>query len=154
MPMRVIVPAVALALLAVVPAGAQDAETIIVTQDQAKILRIAAPAATIIIGNPSIADATMQDAQTLVITGRAAGTTNFIVLDAAGEPIAEQLVAVEGPTDNNVSVFRGPQRFSYNCVPNCQPHVVPGDNMDYFTIVNGQNTTRTSTASGSATAVQ
>jgi hypothetical protein len=138
------------AVVTAAPAVAAELDTLVISQDQAKILRIAAPAATIIIGNPSIADATMQDSQTLVITGRSSGTTNFIVLDSGGEPIAEQLISVEGPSDNNISVYRGPQRFSYNCAPNCQPNVVPGDNPDYFATVTGQNASRTSTAAGNA----
>jgi hypothetical protein len=126
------------------------ADSVSVMLDQARLLRLPDRVSTIIIGNPSIADATMQDSQTLVITGRSSGTTNFIVLDSGGEPIAEQLISVEGPSDNNISVYRGPQRFSYNCAPNCQPNVVPGDNPDYFATVTGQNASRTSTAAGNA----
>jgi hypothetical protein len=153
MGMRVILSA-ALATIALMalPANAMDEGTFVVTQDQAKILRIAAPAATVIIGNPAIADATMQDSQTLVITGRSSGTTNLIVLDEVGEPIAEHMISVEGPMANNISVYRGNQRFSFNCSPNCQPNVVPGDNEDHFKIITEQNAVRTGSASGSATA--
>ena len=40
----------------------------------ARILRISAPAATVIIGNPGVADVTIQDPQTLVLTGKSYGT--------------------------------------------------------------------------------
>jgi hypothetical protein len=154
MRMRVFISAVVLTMampaVAVAPASAMEPSTFVVTQDQAKLLRIAAPAATIIIGNPAIADATMQDNQTLVITGRSSGTTNLIILDDLGEPIAEQLISVEGPGAHNVSLFRGPQRFSFNCVPNCQPNLVPGDNEAHFKLITDQNAARTGSASGSA----
>jgi hypothetical protein len=141
-----------LGILAAASAAAAADEAVVVTQDQAKILRIAAPAATVIIGNPAIADATMQDAQTLVITGKASGTTNLIVLDDQGEAIAEQLVSVTGPGGFAVSVYRGRNRYSYSCAPECQPNVVPGDsNEDWFKVVTDQNTVRTGSAAGSAT---
>lgn len=62
--------------------------------NMARILRINAPASTVIIGNPAIADVTIQDPQTLVLTGKAYGTTNLIVLDNRGSPIADTMVEV------------------------------------------------------------
>jgi hypothetical protein len=150
MTFRALIPAFLMVAMATAPALAVEPPVFVVTQDQAKILRIAAPASTVIIGNPAIADATLQDSQTLVITGRSSGTTNLIILDETGEPIEEQLIAVEGPVANAVSVFRGTQRFSLNCAPTCQPNVVPGDNEDYFKLVTDQNAIRTGSAQGTA----
>jgi Flp pilus assembly secretin CpaC len=132
------------------PGPASAFETILVTQDQARVLRIAGPAATIIIGNPAIADATMHNSSTLVITGRTSGSTNLIVLDVAGETVAEHLISVEGPVAHTVSLFRGAQRFSLSCAPTCQPNVVPGDSVDYFKAIAEQNAIRTGFATGTA----
>ena len=82
---------VAAALAGSVPAGpalAADAP-ISVTIDRAKVMRISRPADVVIIGNPAIADATIQDSQTLIITGRSYGTTNLIVLDSTGKALVE-----------------------------------------------------------------
>ena len=49
--------------------------------NMARILRISAPAATVIIGNPGVADVTIQDPQTLILTGKSYGQTNLIVLE-------------------------------------------------------------------------
>ena len=38
--------------------------------NQAKIVKLARPADTIVIGNPAIADASVQDASTIVLTAR------------------------------------------------------------------------------------
>lgn len=142
------------AMVAASPVGAtesgMDPEMVMVTLDQAKVLRIAAPAATIIIGNPSIADATMQDSQTLILTGKTYGTTNMIVLDSEGEPISEMQLTVEAPSINQVSVFRGAQRFSLSCNPVCQPSVVPGDAEAYFGSAVSQPATRAAAAAGPA----
>jgi Flp pilus assembly protein, secretin CpaC len=120
-----------LALLTV-PAAAE--EPVVVNIDEAKVMRIAAPASTVIIGNPSIADATMQDTQTLVITGRGYGTTNFIVLDADGQPITDAQIRVEGADSNIVTVFRrgAGGRATYSCGAVCEPVVMVGDNGETY----------------------
>ncbi|MBH0238457.1 pilus assembly protein N-terminal domain-containing protein [Methylobrevis albus] len=112
------------------PAAADD--TVVVNIDQAKVMHISAPAQTVIIGNPSIADATMQDSQTLVITGRGYGTTNFIVLGTDGTPVADAQVRVEGEETNLVTVFRQGQgnRASLSCGNTCEPMLRAGDNVD------------------------
>lgn len=137
------------AALATAVGGTASADQIPVMLDQAKIVRMAAPAGTVIIGNPAIADATLQDAQTLVITGRAYGTTNLLVLDAAGEPIADDQLVVQAPT-GTVTVYRGASRASLSCSPVCQPTLVPGDAPDFFTAAQSQAAARAGNASGQA----
>lgn len=129
-------------------------ETVTVVMDQAKVFRIAAPASTIIIGNPAIADATMQDAQTMVITGRTYGTTNLIVLDSEGETITDAQIVVEGPKLNRVTVYRATTRFSYSCTDSCEASVVPGDQNDFFSNIQAQAGARSGAASGQAAQAQ
>lgn len=90
--------------------GPATTENVMVEMDHAKIFRIAAPAGTIIIGNPGVADATLQDTQTLIITGHSFGETNLIVLDGRGETISEARIRVVAPEAGLVSVYRGPKR--------------------------------------------
>jgi hypothetical protein len=134
-------------VLAAAPALAD--ERVVVTLDQAKIMRIAAPAGTIIIGNPSIADATLQDSQTLVITGRGYGSTNLIILDEAGEPVADTQVVVQAPVDT-VTVYRSRFRFTYSCPTNCSPALAPGDDETFFSGINSQHALHNETGSGQA----
>src|ERR1019366_2351496 len=61
------------AVLVAVPARAD----ITVGVDRAQVLRVSRPADVFIVGNPAIADATVQDSQTLVITGKSFGSTNI-----------------------------------------------------------------------------
>lgn len=129
----------ALALLAAAlaqPVAAKD--PISVTIDRAKVMRISAPAATVVIGNPAIADATIQDRQTLVLTGRITGVTNLVILDAKGELVADELVRVEKPDLGVVTVHRGAGRQTYSCNPACSPMVDPGDTADFFGIATSQ----------------
>jgi Flp pilus assembly secretin CpaC len=119
-------------------ASAAATEPISVIVDRAKVLHISQPADVVIIGNPAIADATIQDSQTLIITGRSFGTTNLIVLDKQGQSIADTLVTVEPSNDQVVTVYRRASRQTLSCTPECSPVMTLGDNPSSFDAVNTQ----------------
>ena len=64
----------AIALVALVPAA--TAGDLTVKYDQSQLLRLPRAVTHIIIGNPSIADVTVQSPNLLVVTGRTFGITN------------------------------------------------------------------------------
>ena len=109
--------AVAAMLLAFFPAVAQA--DIGVTMNQAKVIKLARPADTVVIGNPEIADAAVQDAQTIVLTGRGFGVTNIVVLDADGQPIVDEQIVVSRQTVNSVRVYRRSDVQTLSCTPYC-----------------------------------
>jgi len=114
-------------LLASPAAVLADSAPVSVKVNMARILRIDAPAATVIVGNPGVADVTIQDPQTLVLTGKSYGQTNLIVLDGAGNPIADTMVQVVQDLANVVTVYMGDARQSYSCEPVCQAIIMIGD---------------------------
>ena len=118
------------------------AKPVIVTIDRAKVFRISRPAGTVIIGNPAIADATVQDDVTLVLTGRAFGVTNLIVLDLDGEPIVDETVIVRGHENNTVRIYRRAARETMACAPVCEPTLTIGDNASTFESSEKQITAR------------
>ena len=121
----------------------EDGEKVIVTVDQAKVFRISRPAATIIIGNPSIVDATIEDEQTLVLTGRSFGVTNLIILDENGDAVIDQAVVVRGSETNTVRIYRGGNnRETLACAPVCESTVTIGDNAGTFASASEQITQR------------
>lgn len=121
-------------LVAASPAPAlTKGETVTVAADQARLVRLPAGAQTVIVGNPAIADVSMQRNGILVVTGKSFGTTNLIALDASGNVLAESLIQVEEPASTVVTVLRGTARESLSCTPNCQPMLTLGDDMTYFT---------------------
>ena len=133
------VAAAALAIGLLRPADALAAEEgISVVIDRAKVMRISRPADTVIIGNPVIADATIQDNQTLIITGKSFGVTNLIVLDASGNAIADETVTVTTANDDVVTLYKRATRETLSCTPDCSPSVTIGDNQDTFAAVSGQ----------------
>jgi len=138
-----LVPVTAAAAAAIVAAllgslSAQAADPIAIKIDRAKVMRISRPAGTVIIGNPAIADAAIQDNQTLIITGRSFGTTNLIVLDSNGQPIADEILTVDTADDAVVTVFKRDKRQTLSCNPECGPTLVIGDDKEAFSDVRSQ----------------
>jgi Flp pilus assembly secretin CpaC len=115
---------------------------VVVTVDRAKVFHVSRPAATVIIGNPAIADATVEDEQTLVLTGRSFGVTNLIILDAKGEPIVDQTLVVKGHETNTVRIYRRSQRETMACAPVCEPTLTIGDDATAFNFASEQITAR------------
>ena len=129
-------PAMLVLLAGVSPALAKD--PIRVTIDRALVMPISRPADTVIIGNPIIADATVRDAKTLIITGKSYGTTNLIVLDVNGGQIDNELLTVVPGEDQVVTVYRRSDRQTLSCTPACAPSITLGDNKDVFDSTKGQ----------------
>jgi Flp pilus assembly secretin CpaC len=126
------------------------ADTIAVNVDQAKLVRLPGKVATIVVGNPLIADVTLQPGGMIVVTGKGYGATNFIALDRGGEILVDRQIQVEGPSDRLVTVYRGVDRESYSCVPQCQRRVTLGDSDNYFNNTMNQAGALSGNASGSA----
>jgi Flp pilus assembly secretin CpaC len=129
---------------------AESADTIAVNVDQAKLVRLPGKVATIVVGNPLIADVTLQPGGMIVVTGKGYGATNFIALDRGGEILVDRQIQVEGPTDRLVTVYRGIERESYSCAPLCQRRVTLGDSDTYFNSAMSQAGSLSGSASGSA----
>jgi hypothetical protein len=126
--------------LALIPSLA-FAESVAVVLDQARLLKLPDRVATIVIGNPSIADGTLQSGGQLIVTGKGYGTTNLMALDNRGAVLAEHTIVVSAPT-TGLTVYRGADRETLSCAPKCQRTVVPGDASAVFDAAVNQNGTR------------
>jgi len=127
-------------------APAAENETVMVMVDHAKVVRLPDRTQTVIVGNPMVADITIQRNGIIVVTGKSYGATNLIALDSAGLLLAESTISVQAPTDAVVTVQRGLARESYSCTPTCQPSLRLGDSQDYFGVVGNQATQRNTLA--------
>lgn len=103
-----------------VAGSAQAQSGIEVVMNQAKVVKLARPADTIVVGNPLIADASVQDANTVVLTGKGFGVTNLVILDAAGAPIVDEQVYVSRDDNKSVRIFRRLQVQTMSCTPRCE----------------------------------
>ncbi|PHR93754.1 MAG: hypothetical protein COA69_03750 [Robiginitomaculum sp.] len=101
--------------------------------NKTQILHLPGPAATIIVGNPDIADISVHSPDTLFVIGRGYGETNIIALDKFGQTILETNIIVNaGMGESGVRILNiGRGRKSYNCTPDCLPAPVLGDTPDF-----------------------
>ena len=118
-----------LAMIASSPLPAGD---MIVALDQASLLKLPDRVATIVVGNPMIADVSLQPGGTMVITGKGYGVTNILVLDRAGTVLMQKTVEVQGPDADVVVMYRGIERETYSCTPICERRLTLGDSNVVF----------------------
>jgi hypothetical protein len=127
------------------------AATFTVNVDQAQIMRLPDKVATIVIGNPLIADASLQNGGILVVTGKGYGSTNLLAMDRAGKIVMDTTIQVVGPAGGDlVVVYKGTSRESYSCSPECAPRMTLGDDAKYFTDTLGQAGSRAGQAQAPA----
>ena len=108
-------------------------DAIVVHLDEARLIKLPDRANTVVIGNPLIADISVQPGGVAVVTGKSYGATNLIILDRAGAVLTEHNVEVQGPSDKIVVVYRGINRSTYSCTPECAARVTLGDQTEFFT---------------------
>jgi len=137
--------AIAATLVALVTLGLESARAndLIVRYDQSQLLRLSRPVADVIIGNPSIADVTVQGGTLLVVTGKTFGVTNIIALDSDSNIIQDQRVVVQRDDESSVNLMKAATRQSYNCTPSCSPSLTIGDEATYFDTVSKHASTKT-----------
>jgi Flp pilus assembly secretin CpaC len=94
---------------------------------------------TVIVGDDSIADATLGSGNTIILTGKALGSTNLIVLDEVGSQIMNSTLLV-GPVDrrptSTVRILKGGSsereyvcRTGSGCTPSDRDNAVAAANL-------------------------
>ena len=91
-----------------------------VVMNQAKIVKLTQDAATIVVGNPEIVDATVQDARTIVLTGKGFGVTNLVILNPEGKAVVDEAVFVSRNDDKTLRIYRRSQVQTLSCTPFCE----------------------------------
>lgn len=113
--------------LALAIAGPALADSLQVRIDQAARVVLPSPARDVIVGNPAVADVTVIDGRSLIITGKGYGVTNLIVVDRAGRTVMDRQIIVSGPEGDQVSFYRGASVYNYACAPRCERQPLPGE---------------------------
>lgn len=101
-------------------AGAAAADTLVVPIDHSTRLSVAGSAASVVVGNPQVADVTVVDSHTVFVSGRGFGETDVVVLDAAGRTLYAGEVLVGSPNGGRVSIYRGQAKTDMACAPGCE----------------------------------
>ena len=123
------------------------AESIDVIVDRAMVVKLPEKVTTLVVGNPLIADVSLQPGGTMIVTGKGYGATNVMAIDRGGAVLLDRMIQVEAPTEKLVTVFRGVNRETYSCTPVCQQRITLGDGNDYFRSTLDQTGSRNSQAS-------
>ncbi|MND79936.1 hypothetical protein D3C80_716960 [compost metagenome] len=91
--------------------------------DSATRVQLRAPAGSVIVANPRIADVTVVDANTLFITGKGYGVTDVVAVDALGRALFQTQIVVSAGSTGNVRVWRGGDATDMACGASCSPSV-------------------------------
>lgn len=90
--------------------------------NHARVLKLDRPVSKVIVGNAEVADATVADSHTIVLTGKAFGTTNLVLLDVDGNALLDERILVSIDEGNTVRLFKQTVRTVLSCTPNCEEH--------------------------------
>lgn len=142
-----VIASVAFLGLAALAGFAHAGEPLTVFTDNSRILSVARPPATIVVGNPSIADVTIQGTQ-VFLHARSYGTTNVLIMDENGAMLADYDVTVQTGGDDNVYVFKAGGSFTSLCAPDCEATLHVGDDPNYFKMVTVQQQKKIGIAMG------
>lgn len=114
--------ALALLLSCAADARAEDGGMMRVFLNHAKVLKLDQPVSKVIVGNADVADATVADPRTIVLTGKAFGTTNLVLLDSDGNALLDERILVSIDEGNTVRMYRQTERTVLSCTPSCEQH--------------------------------
>jgi Pilus formation protein N terminal region len=131
-------------------AAAAAAEGITIESDKTQLITVAVKPGTVVVGNPSIADISINGNQVFV-HGHGYGNTNIIIMDTQGNQLANFDVTVKQSSSNAVTLFRAANRYSMACEPICEYNLQPGDQVDWFKGIAEQQGAKNDLASGSET---
>ena len=83
--------------------------------------------ASVVVGNPMVADVAMLDSHSLVISGKGFGATRIQVYDSNGRELFNHRVTIVAPQTNQVTLYRGATANQFDCEPKCQ--MISGTNL-------------------------
>ena len=126
----------AAAIVALAPSAL--AQVLPVEINQTQTLQLPGSATGVVIGNPAIADVVVHSPRMLLVTGRAFGTTNLIVLGNSGREIFSSEISVRDSNMATLVVTRGSGDNTYSCTPECRPSPRVGDEATYVSTIQAQ----------------
>ena len=93
--------------------AAQTSEPVQLTPGFTRLIRFDRPIATVVIGNPEVADARAQTDKSIALVGKAVGITNLIALDNTGVEVFSSLVVVGARDAGKVIINSRKQLHEY-----------------------------------------
>jgi Flp pilus assembly secretin CpaC len=107
-------------MLVLLASAAAMADGLTLNWREARVIKLAKPATSVVIGDPTVADVTLETPQTVVVFGKTPGETNILVLSGDQELLLDWPVVVSPVTARHVSVVNAvageaPAEVLYAC---------------------------------------
>lgn len=97
----------AAAAMAVMPALVHAGQRVTVEKNHTLRVTLAAPAGTVVVGNPDIADVTVVDSRTIYIVGKGFGNSAVTVAGRDGRSLFDGDVTVTAAQRGAITVYKG-----------------------------------------------
>jgi Flp pilus assembly secretin CpaC len=124
---------VLVSMLVVMTSAAAMADGLNLNWRQARVVKLAKAATSIVIGDPTVVDVTLDTPTTLIVFGKTPGETNLLVLSGDQELLLDWPVVVSPMTAGHVTVFNAasadaPTEVLYACgTERCTRVLSPSD---------------------------
>jgi hypothetical protein len=94
--------------------------------NESRRIPLTGTAATVVVGDPSVADVSMVDSHSVILLGRGFGATQLVVTDRDGRTLLAGTVSVVSPDRGRVTLTRGVESTEYGCFGDrCHPLTAP-----------------------------
>lgn len=107
--------------------------------NKSKPIKLKHAAASVVVGNPNVADVAVHSERLVFITGKTFGTTNLLIFNEEGQQIYSTDIVVTTNTANQVVVNRAGLNRTYSCDGECRPVLNIGDQQEFFAYVEEQH---------------
>ncbi len=118
--------AVAVVVLVGAASFSAAAEIFDVPINKTKVLRLKRSASYVLVGNPEIADVSVENSRLIFVHGRTIGETNLLLLDSRRREIANYDLIVVPTGETYITIQRGTSIDTLSCDPRCAGIPTPG----------------------------
>jgi hypothetical protein len=101
---------VLVSMLVAMTSAAAMADGINLNWREARVVKLAKPATSVIVGDPTVADVTLDTPDTVIVFGKTPGETNLLVLSGTQELLLDWPIVVSPVTARHVSVLNATGR--------------------------------------------
>ena len=119
---------------------------------EAQIVALDGAATSIVIGDPTVVDVTLEDPHTLILFGKSPGETNLLVFGSDHKLMLNSSVTVSPETARHVSVYGSPKNTSaetlFSCGSRCVRVMSPTDKIRITSSSSSGSNASTDTSTG------
>jgi Flp pilus assembly secretin CpaC len=140
----------------VLASAAAMADGLNINWREARVVKLAKPATSVVVGDPTVADVTLETPQTVVVFGKTPGETNILVLSADQELLLDWPVVVSPVNERHVTVMNAsaapaPAEVLYACGTDRCTRVLSPTDVSFSASASSSTTSDTDASKSSST---